>query len=153
MHLSRKRVVVLFGCVFFLISPAHLHVRPTGRTCRRAGEIELTPVGVGLNGSRRVRVARDRAVGAPGHGMHGRQRLPATQTAHHLCYGTPFNTGAWGSEEQWGTHAPTGSPGESQRRAVQHFPHANRASLRWICFVFPHKPPTLDYWKVAEYKK
>ena len=30
---SRKRVN-FFGWVFFLISPAHLHVRPMGRTCR-----------------------------------------------------------------------------------------------------------------------
>ena len=36
----------------FLISPARLHARPMGRTCRRAGGIELTPTGVELNGSR-----------------------------------------------------------------------------------------------------
>ena len=36
-----------------MISPAHVHVRctPMGRTCRWAGEIELTPIGVKLNGS------------------------------------------------------------------------------------------------------
>ena len=38
------------GWVFFLISPAHLHVRPMGRTCRWANEIELAPIGVELNG-------------------------------------------------------------------------------------------------------
>ena len=37
-----------------MISPAHLHVRPMGCTCRWAGEIEPTPIGVMLNGSRRV---------------------------------------------------------------------------------------------------
>ena len=51
------RGVMFFRWVFFLISPAHLHARPMGvhRTCRRAGEIELTPIGVVLSGSRRVR--------------------------------------------------------------------------------------------------
>ena len=48
---SRRRAVVPFGWVFFLISPACLHVRPMGRTCRRAGEIDLTPIGAELNGS------------------------------------------------------------------------------------------------------
>ena len=49
---SRKRAANRCGWGFFLISPAHLHVRPMGRTCRRAGENELTPIGVKLNGSR-----------------------------------------------------------------------------------------------------
>ena len=44
--------------VFVLISLGHLRERrtTTGRTCRRAGEIELnrTPMGVELNGSRHV---------------------------------------------------------------------------------------------------
>ena len=41
----KKGSVSFFGRVFPLMSSAHLHVRPMGRigTCRRAGEIELTP--------------------------------------------------------------------------------------------------------------
>ena len=48
------------GGVFFLqlISPGQLHVRPMGCTCRWAGEIELTAIGVKLNGSRRVLFVR-----------------------------------------------------------------------------------------------
>ena len=46
-----KGGVIISGWVSFWIPPAHLHVRPMGvhRTCRRAGKIELTPIGVGLN--------------------------------------------------------------------------------------------------------
>ena len=32
-HLLEKKGVMFFGWVFFLISPAHPHVRPMGRTC------------------------------------------------------------------------------------------------------------------------
>ena len=39
----KKERQIHFGWVSFLISPAHLHVRPMGRTCRWAGEIGLTP--------------------------------------------------------------------------------------------------------------
>ena len=51
---SRQRAVLFFGRVFFLISPAHSHVRTMGRTCTWAGEIELTPIGVGVDGWRGV---------------------------------------------------------------------------------------------------
>ena len=44
---------MFFGWVFSLILPAHLHVLGArmGRACRRAGEIDLTPIGVELGGS------------------------------------------------------------------------------------------------------
>ena len=45
---------MFFGWVFFLISLGSPHVRPMGRTCGEPNEIELTPIGVKLNGSRRV---------------------------------------------------------------------------------------------------
>ena len=51
---SRQRAVMSYGWVFFFTSSAHLHARPIGRACRRAGEIELTPTGVRLNGPGRV---------------------------------------------------------------------------------------------------
>ena len=51
---SRKRAVIFFGWVFFLISLGSPHVRPMGRTCGKPNEIELTPIGVKLNGSRRA---------------------------------------------------------------------------------------------------
>ena len=40
-----------------MISPAHLHARgaPMGRTRRRAVKIDLNPIGLELNGARRVR--------------------------------------------------------------------------------------------------
>ena len=49
---SRKRAVNFFGWVFFLISSGSPHVRPMGRTCGEPDEIELTAMGVELNGSR-----------------------------------------------------------------------------------------------------
>ena len=49
---SRKRAVKYFGWVFFLISSGSPHVRPMGRTCGEPDEIELTAMGVKLNGSR-----------------------------------------------------------------------------------------------------
>ena len=49
---SRKRAVKCFGWVFFLISSGSPHVRPMGRTCGEPDEIELTAMGVKLNGSR-----------------------------------------------------------------------------------------------------
>ena len=51
---SRKRAVKFFGWVFFLISSGSPHVRctPTGRTCGEPDKIELTAMGVKLNGSR-----------------------------------------------------------------------------------------------------
>ena len=51
---SRKRAVIFFGWVFFLISPARIHVRPMGRTCGGSNEIELFTIGAKLNGSGRV---------------------------------------------------------------------------------------------------
>ena len=50
---SRKRAVIFFGWVFFLISSGSPHVRPMGvhRTCGEPDEIELTAMGVELNGS------------------------------------------------------------------------------------------------------
>ena len=47
---SRKRAVIFFGWVFFLISYGSPHVRPMGRTCGEPDEIELTAMGVKLNG-------------------------------------------------------------------------------------------------------
>ena len=44
----------MFRVGISLNSPAHLRVGPVGRTRRWAGEIELAPIGVELNGSRRV---------------------------------------------------------------------------------------------------
>ena len=49
---SRKSAVKNFGWVFFLISSGSPHVRPMGRTCGEPDEIELTAMGVKLNGSR-----------------------------------------------------------------------------------------------------
>ena len=51
---SRKRAVNVFGWVFFLISSGSPHVRPMGvhRTWGEPVEIELTAMGVKLNGSR-----------------------------------------------------------------------------------------------------
>ena len=57
---ARQRTVMFFGWVFFLISPTYLHVLRAhmGRACRWPGEIELTPIGVELNGpSTRTRLA------------------------------------------------------------------------------------------------
>ena len=51
---SRQRAVKCFGWVFFLISSGSPHVHPMGRTCGEPDEIELTAMGVKLNGSRRV---------------------------------------------------------------------------------------------------
>ena len=53
---KRRRAVMAFGWVFFLISPARLHVRctPMDGACRRAGNIEVTPIGENLNASRRA---------------------------------------------------------------------------------------------------
>ena len=47
---GQKRAIDLFGWVFFLISPAHLHVPRAhkGRACRRAGETALTPIRGGI---------------------------------------------------------------------------------------------------------
>ena len=51
-----KRAVIFFGWVFFLISSGSPHARctPMGvhRTCGEPDEIELTAMGVKLNGSR-----------------------------------------------------------------------------------------------------
>ena len=49
---SRKRAEMFFGWVFFLISSGSPHVRPMGRTCGEPDEIELTAMGVKLNGPR-----------------------------------------------------------------------------------------------------
>ena len=51
---GRKRAVTFSGRVFFLISVGSPHVRPMGRTCGEPTEIELTPIGVELNGSGRA---------------------------------------------------------------------------------------------------
>ena len=51
---TRKKGGKSFRVGIFLISPARLHARPMGRTRRRAGETELTAIGVELNGSGRV---------------------------------------------------------------------------------------------------
>ena len=50
---ERKKSVMFFGCVFFLISFGSPHVRctPMGRTCGEPNEIELTAIRVILNGS------------------------------------------------------------------------------------------------------
>ena len=52
---ARASAVIYFGWVFFLVSSGSPHVRrtPMGvrRTCREPDEIELTPMGVKLNGS------------------------------------------------------------------------------------------------------
>ena len=68
-----KKSGEIFGWVRFLISLGSPHVRPVGRTCRRAGEVELAPIEAELNGSR----SADAAAIAPvarteglGHG-HG----------------------------------------------------------------------------------
>jgi len=59
---SQRRAVIRFGWVFFLISlggqAPHVLRAQMGvhRTCGEPNEIELTPMGVKLNGSRRVRV-------------------------------------------------------------------------------------------------
>ena len=42
---ARKRAVIYFGWVFFLISSGSPHVRPMGRTCGEPDEIGLTPHG------------------------------------------------------------------------------------------------------------
>ena len=64
-----------FGWVFFLISSGSPHVRPMGRTCGEPDEIELTAMGVKLNGSRcRPRPARRRRQ-RPGHDQHEQRRL------------------------------------------------------------------------------
>ena len=47
----QKRAVIFYGWGFFLISSGSPHVRPMGRTCGEPDEIELTPMGVKLNGS------------------------------------------------------------------------------------------------------
>ena len=53
--LKKKKVVIFFGWVFFLISlggqAPHVRCTPMGHTCGEPNEIELTPMGVGLNGS------------------------------------------------------------------------------------------------------
>ena len=54
---ARKRAVIYFGWVFFLISLGSPHVRPMGRTRGEPNEIELTPIGVRLNGSGHVHLA------------------------------------------------------------------------------------------------
>ena len=53
---SRKRVVIFFGWVFFLIPSGSPHVRctPMVRTCGEPVEIGLTPMRVELSGSGRV---------------------------------------------------------------------------------------------------
>ena len=51
-HLARKKAVIFFGWVFFLISLGLPHVHPMGRACGEPNEIELTAIGVQLNGSR-----------------------------------------------------------------------------------------------------
>ena len=50
---------MFFGWVFFLISLGGQapHIRPMGRTCGEPNEIELNPIGVELNGPRRVPTA------------------------------------------------------------------------------------------------
>ena len=57
-----KERVMFFGWVFFLISLGGQapHVRPMGvhRACGEPNEIELTPIGVKSNGSRRVRCVK-----------------------------------------------------------------------------------------------
>ena len=61
---------ILFGWVFSLVPSAHLRVRcaPTWApsTCRRAGEIEQTPIGAQLSGSRRDVQVADVVVGGDG---------------------------------------------------------------------------------------
>ena len=42
-----------------MISLGAPHVRPMGHTCGEPNEIELTPIGVELNGSRRVPLSND----------------------------------------------------------------------------------------------
>ena len=41
----------IFGWVFFLILLGSVHVRPIRRACGEPNEIELTPIGVTLDGS------------------------------------------------------------------------------------------------------
>ena len=57
---ARKRAVIYFGWVFFLISSGSPHVRctPVGRTRGEPDELGLTPMGVKLNGSGRVPLLR-----------------------------------------------------------------------------------------------
>ena len=52
-------ILIFFGWVFFLNSSGSPHVRPMGSTCGEPTEIELTPIGVKLDGSRRVHVPAD----------------------------------------------------------------------------------------------
>ena len=52
-YVSRKRAVICFGWVFFLISLVSPHVRPVGRTCGEPNEIELTTIQLQLNGLNR----------------------------------------------------------------------------------------------------
>ena len=94
-----KRAVILFGWVFFLISSGSPHVRPMGRTCGEPDEIELTAMGVELNGSRQVqrgrrgREARRRvrhpylasAAGADVHTVSTVSTPPATSPVHTWC--------------------------------------------------------------------
>ena len=49
-----KEAATFFGWVFLSISLDPPHVHPVGRTCGEPTEIELTPVGVELSGTRRV---------------------------------------------------------------------------------------------------
>ena len=64
-----ERAVIHFGFRDFSqeMSPGSPHVRctPTGRTCGEPDEIELTHIGVKLNGSRRVLVALDKVAERP----------------------------------------------------------------------------------------
>ena len=50
-------MVIFFGWVCFLISLGSPHVRPMGRTCGEPIEIELTAIGVELNGCPRNRLS------------------------------------------------------------------------------------------------
>ena len=49
-----KRAVPFFGWVLFFISLGSPHVRLMGRACGEPTGIELTPIGVDLNGSYQV---------------------------------------------------------------------------------------------------
>ena len=66
-----------------MISPAHLHVRPTGRTWSWAGDIELTPIGVAVNGSRHVHRTPCRMRVAPRSStQHDTESAPVTPYTH-----------------------------------------------------------------------
>ena len=108
---SRKRAVKFFGWVFFLISSGSPHVRPMGvhRTRGEPDEIELTAMGVKLNGSRcrpLTYISRWRRAWGTARGpVHRFISSRRGRRSHHVratrVSVPPFPRGGMGGLEQW----------------------------------------------------